>query len=155
MVIGNGVVVMEQATLWALDGVEEGALPKLTLGDRVRLARFNTVICEVGVSLGEDVGSSDNATILDTWNHPFVAAVGRRTSFRGLEPAPVVIERSAYLGMNSIVLPGVRVGEGAYVGEGAVVFEDVPPHSVVYGNPAAVVRRYDRTSRRWEGARVR
>jgi tetrahydrodipicolinate N-acetyltransferase len=35
-----------------------------------------------------------------------------------------------------VILPGVRVGEGAMVGAGAVVTQDVPPHSVVYGCPA-------------------
>jgi acetyltransferase-like isoleucine patch superfamily enzyme len=55
--------------------------------------------------------------------------------------------------MNSTILPGVRVGEGAFVGEGAVVASDVPPHSVVYGNPAEVVRFHDPQTGRWEGPR--
>jgi acetyltransferase-like isoleucine patch superfamily enzyme len=153
--IGSGVVVLEHATLWVLAdqdaaGARASSAAKLTLGDGVRLTRFNTVICEVGVSLGSDVASSDGATILDSWRHPFLAGVEGRLPRRGLEPAPVVVEQGAYLGMNSVVLPGVRVGAGAYVGECAVVFEDVPAHSVVYGNPATVVRRYDVANRSWE-----
>jgi len=142
--IGDGVVVMEHSTLEVLDerdGGAPGAL--LVLADTVILARFNTVVCGIGVSIGERVGSSDSATVFDTWwpGAPFGGF--------GPEQAPVVIERHAYLGCNSIVGPGVTVGEGAYVGEGAVVVEDVPPHTVVYGNPARVVRAFDPTTNTW------
>jgi maltose O-acetyltransferase len=54
-------------------------------------------------------------------------------------PAPVHIDDGAYLGGNSIVLPGVHIGRGAYVGEGAVVTHDVPAGAIVFGNPARVV----------------
>ncbi len=142
--------MLEHATLWVI-GDEAPGRARLTIGDGTRLARFNTVVCEVGVSIGCSVASSDNATILDTWTHPALSLVNPAFSLDGLEPAPVVIEDGAYLSMNSVVLPGVRVGSGAYVGEGAVVVDDVPPHTVVYGNPARAVRTYDANARRWEG----
>jgi acetyltransferase-like isoleucine patch superfamily enzyme len=49
---------------------------------------------------------------------------------------PVRIEDGVYVGMGAIVLPGVRLGRGAVVGAGAVVHDDVPPDTVVRGNPA-------------------
>ena len=105
--IGDGVVVMEHSTLEVLDerdGGTAGAL--LVLDDTVILARFNTVVCGIGVSIGERVGSSDSAAVFDTWwpGAPFGGF--------GPDQAPVVIERHAYLGCNSIVGPGVTVGEG-------------------------------------------
>lgn len=45
----------------------------------------------------------------------------------------------SFIGMNAIVLPGVRVGEGSIVAAGAVVTKDVPPYSAVAGNPARVI----------------
>jgi acetyltransferase-like isoleucine patch superfamily enzyme len=145
--IGSRVVVMEHGTLLSLG---EGENLAISLGDGVRLARFNTIVCEVGVVLGEGVATSDSVTIRDTW-----CDVKRPTdALAGIEPpppAPVTIGRGAYLACNSIILPGVTVGEGAYVGEGAVVADDVPDHTVVYGNPATVVRRYDSAARRWNG----
>lgn len=51
----------------------------------------------------------------------------------------VVIEEGAYLGVNAIVLPAVRVGRCAIVGAGAVVTKDVPPYAIVGGNPARVI----------------
>ncbi len=50
----------------------------------------------------------------------------------------VRIEAGAYIGARSIILPGVTVGAHAVVGAGSVVRRDVPPGSVVYGNPAEV-----------------
>jgi acetyltransferase-like isoleucine patch superfamily enzyme len=143
--IGTGVVVMEYGRLWAL-----GASAHLHLGDGVRLARFNTIICGTEVIVGDDVASSDSATILDTWEHPLRPSLPAG-GVPPPPPGPVIIGDGAYLGFNCTIGPGVRVGKGAFVGEGAVVVEDVPAHSVVYGNPATVTRRYDPDRARWEG----
>ncbi|RLF94361.1 acyltransferase [Thermococci archaeon] len=52
----------------------------------------------------------------------------------------VVIERNAYIGAGAIILPGVTIGEYSIVAAGAVVTEDVPPHTVVAGVPAKVIK---------------
>jgi len=52
----------------------------------------------------------------------------------------IVIERGASIGAGAIFLPGVTVGTGAMVGAGSVVTRDVPPFTVVVGNPARVIR---------------
>jgi acetyltransferase-like isoleucine patch superfamily enzyme len=63
----------------------------------------------------------------------------------GLQPGerspimPVVIEDDCFIGYRAIVLMGVCVGRGSIVGAGAVVTKDVPPGSVVAGNPAKVI----------------
>ena len=64
-------------------------------------------------------------------------------------PKPVRIGRGAFLGIGSIVLQGVTVGEQAYVAAGAVVTTDVPPRTLVAGNPARPVRRYEAESATW------
>jgi len=51
----------------------------------------------------------------------------------------VVIEEGAYIGVNAVVLPSVRVGRCAIVGAGAVVTKDVPPYALVGGIPARVI----------------
>lgn len=53
--------------------------------------------------------------------------------------APIEIGDQAFIGMNSIILPGVTIGQGAIVGAGSVVTKDVPADTVVAGNPATVV----------------
>lgn len=55
--------------------------------------------------------------------------------------APVVLERGSFLGAHALVLPGVRVGTGAFVAAGAIVTKDVEPWTVVAGVPAQPLRR--------------
>jgi len=56
---------------------------------------------------------------------------------------PTVIKRRASIGSGATLLCGITVGEGAIVGAGSVVTRDVPPHTIVAGNPARVRRRVD------------
>lgn len=151
--IGADVVVLEHALLNAAGppGDSEGIRPVLRLGDRVHLGRFSVVVATVGVDVGDDVWASDGVSIIDTWgpggDAPGPDALGSRIA--PPPPRAVVIGPGAYLAAAAVLTPGVRVGAGAYVGEGAVVVRDVAPHTVVYGNPAAVVRRFDAEDRGW------
>jgi acetyltransferase-like isoleucine patch superfamily enzyme len=54
---------------------------------------------------------------------------------------PVRIGKHCFIGAGSIITPGVSIGEGCIVGSGAVVLEDVPPRSIVVGNPGRILRR--------------
>jgi acetyltransferase-like isoleucine patch superfamily enzyme len=60
-----------------------------------------------------------------------------------VKTAPVVVGDKAWIGMKALILEGVTVGEGAIVGAGAVVTCDVPPWTLVAGNPARVIRKLD------------
>lgn len=142
--IGAGVIVMEHSTLVALPG------GRITLGDRVHLTRAVHIVAEVSVSIGADVLTSDGVSITDSWRPAMPTPFGAPT-LPPPPPAPVRIGDGAYLSMNCTILPGVTVGEGAYVGEGAVVTEDVPAYCVVVGNPAQIIRRYDASTKAWEG----
>lgn len=53
----------------------------------------------------------------------------------------VKVERFSMIGMGAVVLPRIRIGEGAIVGAGSIVTKDVPPHTVVIGNPAKFHRK--------------
>ena len=53
---------------------------------------------------------------------------------------PVIIHDRVFIGMNSLILKDVEIGEGSVVGAGSVVVNDVPPGVIVAGNPAQVVR---------------
>ena len=51
----------------------------------------------------------------------------------------IVVESFSYIGSNSLIMPGVTIGEGSLVAAGSVVTKSVPPHSVVGGNPARFI----------------
>jgi acetyltransferase-like isoleucine patch superfamily enzyme len=65
------------------------------------------------------------------------------------DPRPVVIGDGAFLGVGSVILPGVAIGERAYVAAGAVVTKNVPANAVVAGNPARIIKRWDERGQRW------
>ena len=56
---------------------------------------------------------------------------------------PVVIGNNVWIGDKATILPGVTIGDGAVIAANAVVTKDVPPYSVVGGNPAKVIKRND------------
>jgi maltose O-acetyltransferase len=88
------------------------------------------------IVIGDDVQIGPNVQLL-TPTHPTDAQL-RRGKWEAAKP--IKIEDNVWLGGGAIVLGGVSVGENAIVGAGAVVTKDVPPNSVVMGNPARVVR---------------
>ena len=60
----------------------------------------------------------------------------------------VIIGNDVWVGINTIILPGVKIGNGAVVGAGAVVTHNVPPYAIVAGNPAKILRyRYNEAQR--------
>jgi acetyltransferase-like isoleucine patch superfamily enzyme len=65
--------------------------------------------------------------------------MGRTEERRALVRGPT-IRRGARVGGGAILLPGIEIGEEAFVGAGAVVLENVPPRTVVVGNPARAIR---------------
>jgi acetyltransferase-like isoleucine patch superfamily enzyme len=124
-----GAVVGEDCNL--CDGVfVEG---DVVVGDRV------TVKCGVqlwsGVRLEDDVFVGPNATFT---NDP----MPRSRKHLAKHPETIV-RKGASIGANATILPGIVIGQGAMVGAGAVVTRSVPPHAVVVGNPARIVRYAD------------
>ena len=57
-----------------------------------------------------------------------------------LKYAPIVIKDGAHIGIGSIIMPGVTIGEGAVIGAGAVVTKDIPDYCVAVGVPAKVIK---------------
>ena len=91
------------------------------------------------IVVGNNVAVGANTTVVDTDFHPLEVDRRRQKPDKGAT-APVVIEDNVFIGMNCLVLKGVRIGKGSVVGAGSVVTGEVPPGVVVAGNPARIVR---------------
>ncbi|KAF9978192.1 hypothetical protein BGZ73_003373 [Actinomortierella ambigua] len=112
----------------------------ISLDDR-SYANFNSVILDCApISIGKRVLMAPNVQLYGA-THP----VNPVLRAKGVENAlPIKIEDDVWIGGGSIICPGVTVGEGSTVGAGSVVTKNVPPYTVVAGNPARVIRVLDR-----------
>ena len=123
----------------------------ISIGDRCYIGASHFV-CHTAITLGDDVIVSWGVTLVDHDSHSiewaerqFDVADWMRGSKRwdSVTVRPVRIANKAWIGFGASILKGVTVGEGAVVGANAVVTRDVPPYSVVAGNPARVVRQLE------------
>jgi acetyltransferase-like isoleucine patch superfamily enzyme len=114
-----------------------GSAARLEVGEGSIIGPRVTFGLDAPVVLGRNVSVSPGATLY-TGTHDVGRGRGRMDP--RVVARPVVVEDGAWIGMNALVLPGVRVGAGAIVSAGAVVTSDVPPDTLVAGNPATPVR---------------
>ena len=107
---------------------------RVTFGEGTHLNNGAVIVSEgPGVSIGRRCLVGSGVTIYDSDFHS-LEPEARHAGAQGM--AAVAIEDDVFLGTGAIVLKGVTVGAGSVVGAGAVVVADVPPRSVVAGNPA-------------------
>ena len=113
------------------------AVGDVIIGDHTRVGLHNTIIGPV--TIGNHVNLAQGITVT-ALNHNFTDSE-KRIDEQGVSTTPVVIEDDVWIGANAVVLPGVRVGTHSVVAAGAVVTKDVPPHSIVAGIPAKVIKK--------------
>lgn len=63
--------------------------------------------------------------------------------------APIIVEDECWVGSNAVLTAGVTIGKHSVVGAGSVVTKDVPPYTIVVGNPARVIKKYDFDKKEW------
>jgi acetyltransferase-like isoleucine patch superfamily enzyme len=115
--------------------------PTLMVGDHCSLGHMLSFNVADSITVGNHVRIGSLVAISDSDGHP-VDKIERRTQpFPKASVKPVLIADDVWIGRNVIILKGVNIGEGAIVGAGSVVTKDVPPNTVVGGNPAVIIRR--------------
>lgn len=144
-------------TLGAASGVYDrasffvGPLGAVTVGDYTVLNGCS-LVCEDRITIGSHCLLAWGSVLTDSWFGAEVPLLVRRHLLEaaasdparcvrpGAPARPVTLEDNVWVGFDSVVLPGVRLGRGCIVGCKVVVDTDVPPYAVVAGNPARIVR---------------
>ena len=98
----------------------------------------HTFICE-GVHIEDDVFVGHSVTFIND-SYPRATADGQLQTEADWKVETTRVEKGASIGSGATILSEVVIGRNALVGAGSVVTKDVPPHSVVAGNPAKVLR---------------
>lgn len=102
--------------------------------ERVKIGHFVSISPEVKIMVS-------GGHFLETFStFPFRVGLLKGQESESLTKGPVVIGDDVWIGFRSIILSGVTIGRGAVVAAGSVVTKDVPPYTIVGGNPARVIR---------------
>lgn len=108
---------------------------KIRVGERVFINQNCTLYDLAEIRIGDDVMIGPNVSII-TEGHP--VSPSQRRAY--VVAKPIVIERNVWIAAGATIIGGVTVGENSVVAAGSVVTKDVPPNTLVGGNPARVIR---------------
>lgn len=126
---------------------------KIDIGDYFYIGQNSVVGAVEKIGIGNCVIISNDVRIYDNNNHPTSPKFREKMSMNGYsnenwswrwaDRASIIIEDNVWIGQYSTILKGVTIGKGSIVATRAVVTKDVPPYSIVAGNPAKVVKKID------------
>jgi len=111
----------------------------VTVGRNCKI-QSHSFLCE-GVSIADEVFVGHGVMFINDRYPRSATAEGSLQTEGDWKVVPTVIKKGASIGSNATILCGVTVGEGAIVGAGSVVTKDVPPRTIVAGNPARIIRK--------------
>ena len=150
-IVSTGAIVFAGTRLGArvIVGDQACVRERVTVGDDVVIGRGSLIENDTTVGAMTKIQADAYITAYSTLEeHVFIAPcvvttndnyMGRTEKRHALVKG-ATIRRGARIGGGAVLCPGVEIGEEAYVAAGAVVVRSVPPHVVVVGNPARVLR---------------
>lgn len=137
--LGENAVIEEYAVI-------NNGMGGVFIGNNTLIGLFDVVIGPV--SIGNNVIMAQNV-VLSGLNHEY-RNIKVPIKDQPCTTAEIVIEDECWIGANAVITAGVRVGKHSVVAAGSVVTKDVPPFSIVGGNPARIIKKYDRETKSWE-----
>ena len=148
--LGKGVRIYAFTNLYGCeigDEVKIGTFVEVQkgvrIGNRCKISS-HTFICE-GVTLEDEVFIGHNVTFTNDLLPRATGPGGELQTEADWICQPTLVKRGASIGSGATLLGGITIGENAIVGAGSVVTRDVPPATIVAGNPAKVLRRLPET----------
>ena len=148
--IGKNVFIAENSFLSAVQKWEEQKFnPKLIIDDNTTIGSnflatcINEIKIEKNVLISDRVFISDHIHDYEDVNKPILR---QQLKFKG----KVLIKEGSFIGINSVIMPGVTIGKNSVVGASSVVIKDVPDYTVVTGNPAKIMKNYNVKIKKWQ-----
>jgi acetyltransferase-like isoleucine patch superfamily enzyme len=124
---------------------------KITIGDYCFIGDHSRIWSSKEIKIGNRVLISHGVNIHDNAAHSLSASYRHKefkfifennTHFKDLKinEESIIIDDDVWIGFNSVILKGVRIGKGAIIGANTIVTSDIPPFAVVVGNPARIIK---------------
>jgi len=132
-----GCEIGDESKIGTFVEIQKGA----KIGRRCKISS-HSFICE-GVTIEDEVFVGHNVTFTNDLFPRATLPDGSLQTDADWKCTPTLIKRGASIGSSATILCGVTIGERAMVGAGAVVTKDVPPNTLVAGNPARVLRKLE------------
>jgi acetyltransferase-like isoleucine patch superfamily enzyme len=116
------------------------------IGNRSRVGVGNTVIGPIRI--GNNVSIAQNV-VFSGLNHAY-EDIDKAPMDQECHTEEIIIGDDCWIGANSVITAGVKIGKHAIVAAGCVVTKNIPFYTVVVGNPAKALKQYNCETRRWE-----
>ena len=123
----------------SFEAVRIECLPKavLEIGDKSYINHDSEIRCREHISIGNNVSIAYGVRIQDSDYHTMCDEKGNEKP----QTLPIVIEDDVWIGADTTILKGVRIGRGSVVAARSVVVKSAPPHSLIAGNPAQIIKK--------------
>ena len=95
------------------------------------------------IEIGDNVHITNMCLLLCHQRDIDQYSVGDDSSTLPYKKDPIIIEEGVMIGMNTTIMPGVRIGKGSIIGAKSLVVDDIPPWTVAAGNPAKIIKNID------------
>lgn len=145
----GGQVFIDDDVELCVNQTMPGVTPKLLIGNRVHFGKMNRIGCDNKIVIEDDVLFAPHVHISDR-NHGFEDIHTPISRQKVTSKGPVVIGAETWLGFGCQVMSGVKIGRHCVIAAGAIVVKDVPDYSVVGGNPAKILKKYNQITNKWE-----
>lgn len=123
--------------------------PKITIEDGTWIGIRNSFAVIYGITIGKNVLFAGYVHVTDH-SHGYEDINMPISKQPLISKGPVIIENECWLGFSCEILSGVHIGRHSIIAARAVVTKDVPPYSIVAGNPARIVKKYNFETNKWE-----
>lgn len=145
IVIGNNCHIYGMLLIYQYSGT-------IRIGSDCSLGPYSRIVSVDKVEIGNRVLIAHNVNIIDNISHPidarerykdFISSYTEGMKECDIKASAITIEDDVWIGFNSTIMRGVKIGKGAIIGAGSFVAKDVEPWTVNVGNPLRCIRVLD------------